>query len=78
MKDDQRDDYAVFLAWAKPFVWSGDKAAMDLAWMSFRAALAQAQRPAPDIGDLRDVRDTFGGETDCQPPKSTAPSYGSA
>jgi hypothetical protein len=44
-KDAAPSDYAKFLAWARPFVWSGDKAAMDLAWLSFRAG-AFAAKPA--------------------------------
>jgi hypothetical protein len=33
------DAYARFIAWAKPFLWSSDKAAMDLAWVAYQAAL---------------------------------------
>jgi hypothetical protein len=31
------DTYDRFLAWAKPYIWSRDKAAMDLAWMAYSA-----------------------------------------
>jgi hypothetical protein len=34
------DTYGQFLEWARPFIWSGDKAAMDLAWLAYRAGLA--------------------------------------
>ena len=39
-----QDEFARFTAWAKPHLWSDDKAANDLAWLAFRAGAAQAGR----------------------------------
>jgi hypothetical protein len=45
------DEFSKFQAWAKPFLWSGDKAAMDLAWLVWRAALASSP---PAVADAKD------------------------
>jgi hypothetical protein len=42
------DEYAAFSAWAMPYVWSSDKAAMDLAYIAWRAGCSHAGAPRAD------------------------------
>lgn len=59
------DEFGRFTAWAKPHLWSSDKAAMDLAWLAWSAADRAARPESVDARRWRAFLDFSLGDKEC-------------